>query len=117
MLLICVLVASLGHAADQALVDRVAKAETITKEIIESIRAEWQVDTLPYFLKSCFMHKLSWELMKLKYQKKILTAIDPAATSAQPVKFVISFTGRYEACCHLHGLCNVDLAIVVCLVI
>lgn len=52
-----------------------------------------QVDKYPNFLKSCFMHKVSWEIMKLKYQKKIL------AVDSQPgknSKFVISFLGRCD---------------------
>jgi hypothetical protein len=43
-------------------------------------------------LKSCFMHKLSWELMKLKFQRKILSALKPK--EGETTKFVISFTGR-----------------------
>jgi hypothetical protein len=43
--------------------------------------------------------------MKLKYQKKILTAL--ASSSSGAVKFVISFTGRY-ACIFLH-FCEGDV--------
>jgi hypothetical protein len=89
------LVAWLGfvNADNAALIEKLNKAGVATQTVISAIRDEWHVDKLPYFLKSCFMHKLSWELMKLKYQKKILTALAPSSSGA--VKFVISFTGRY----------------------
>jgi hypothetical protein len=76
---------------EPSVLDKLEQAIIVTKATIASIKEEWQVDKLPYFLKSCYMHKQSWELMKLKYQKKILSAIAPGSNGA---KFVISFTGR-----------------------
>lgn len=84
--------ASYSVADNAALIAKIEKAHSAALATISSIREEWQVDKLPYFLKSCFMHKLSWELMKLKYEKKILAALEPSRSSA--VTFVISFTGR-----------------------
>lgn len=79
-------------ALNEELVSKLEAAGTATKGSLGSIFNEWQIDKYPLFLKSCFMHKLSWELMKLKFQKKILSALAPK--SAEKTKFVISFTGR-----------------------
>lgn len=84
--------ASFSAADNAVLIEKIDKAHGAAQATISSIREEWQVDKLPYFLKSCFMHKLAWELMKLKYEKKILAALEPSKSS--PVTFVISFTGR-----------------------
>jgi hypothetical protein len=79
------------NALNEQYFSKLQSASDITASSIDKIYQEWQIDKYPNFLKSCFMHKLSWELMKLKFQKKIMTAL--AAKS--PTKFVISFTGRY----------------------
>eukprot|EP00428_Durinskia_dybowskii_P085305 CAMPEP_0170431214 /NCGR_PEP_ID=MMETSP0117_2-20130122/41279_1 /TAXON_ID=400756 /ORGANISM="Durinskia baltica, Strain CSIRO CS-38" /LENGTH=599 /DNA_ID=CAMNT_0010690749 /DNA_START=31 /DNA_END=1830 /DNA_ORIENTATION=- len=86
------IVTSKGQVVDSAVLEKLEKAAGVAASTIASIRAEWQIDSLPYFLKSCSMHKLSWELMKLKFQKKILAAISSTPTSSK-TKFVISFTG------------------------
>ena len=80
---------NLVGALNEAVVGKLDVAAAATKQTIDSIYKEWQIDKFPYFLKSCFMHKLSWELMKLKFQKKIL-----ASFLGGKQKFVISFTGR-----------------------
>ena len=90
------IVTSKGQVVDSAVLEKLEKAAGVAASTIASIRAEWQIDSLPYFLKSCSMHKLSWELMKLKFQKKILAAISSTPTSSK-TKFVISFTGRYAS--------------------
>jgi hypothetical protein len=90
IILICCL-CTVQSLVESSVLDKLEQAITVTKSTLASIKEEWQVDKLPYFLKSCYMHKQSWELMKLKYEKKILAAIAPGASG---VKFVISFTGR-----------------------
>lgn len=75
---------------DDALV-KLSAADTTVKASISALEKEWQVEMFPNFLKSCFMHKVSWEIMKLKYQKKVLASL---SSTGRP-KFVISFTGRY----------------------
>ena len=60
------------------------------KQAVKAIFDEWKVDKYPSFLKACFMHKVGWEMMKLRYQKKIIDA----AQSNSKTRFVISFSGR-----------------------
>lgn len=66
-------------------------ASNIAETIIQSIYNEWKIDKYPKFLKSCFMHKSSWELMKLKFMYVILSAEE----TQQSKDFIISFLGRY----------------------
>lgn len=80
------------YALNEEAVNKLGAAEIAVKATIDGLRQEWQVEMFPNFLKSCFMHKVSWEIMKLKYQKKILSSLSP--TSGGRTKFVISFTGR-----------------------
>lgn len=80
------------YAINEELVVKLEATESATKKSINDIYNEWQIDKYPNFLKSCFMSKMSWELMKLKFQKKILAAL---SKPAEKTKFVISFTGRY----------------------
>lgn len=73
--------------------DFVAKLQTTaekTDQIITSIFKEWEVDKYPNFLKSCFMHKSSWEIMKFKLMDKIISA----QLSGTPKPLKISFMGR-----------------------
>lgn len=58
---------------------------------INSISNEWSISNYPLFLKSCYMHKVSWELLKLRYQRKIVNNV---INKNNKMKFVISFTGR-----------------------
>lgn len=67
-------------------------ALNITTQAVNSIYNEWEVEKYPNFLKSCHMHKVSWEILKLRYQKKILEA---ELYKDKPSTFVISFTGRF----------------------
>lgn len=69
---------------------KLTTALATSKAAVASIAKEWQIEKYPYFLKSCFMHKSSWEVMKWKYMVKILKS----AINKKNEKFVISFTGR-----------------------
>lgn len=82
------------YGINEELLAKLEVTASATKKSIDGIYSEWQIDKYPNFLKSCFMNKLSWELMKLKFQKKILSAL---AKPAEKTKFVISFTGRYKS--------------------
>ena len=73
------------------LVDKLTNAKTIAQNSVNAIYKEWEVDKYPNFLKSCFMNKISWELLSLKYQKKILEAY---LFKDKKSVFVMSFTGR-----------------------
>ena len=93
LLLSCALIHT-SSAINEELISKLESAASAAKASTDSIYKEWQVDQFPNFLKSCSMHKLSWELMKLKLQKKILSAL---ANANNKPKFVISFTGRLVA--------------------
>ena len=67
-------------------------AVNITTYAVNNIYNAWEVDKYPNFLKSCHMHKVSWEILKLRYQKKIIEA---ELYKDKPSTFVISFTGRF----------------------
>ncbi|KAJ1394190.1 hypothetical protein B484DRAFT_407962 [Ochromonadaceae sp. CCMP2298] len=87
------LVLCASAAVQQINVDLVSKlndAIAVSQKSIEHIFDLWDVKTYPNFLKSCTMTKLSWELLKLKFQARILESLEP---SEAPAKFVISFTG------------------------
>ena len=86
------LTVNMSLAQNEELISKLKLAAAVTKGSIVSIFNEWQVDKHPLFLKSCFMSELSWEIMKLKFQKKILSAI--VTRNVEKTKFVISFTGR-----------------------
>lgn len=70
--------------------EKLEKAKTVTKDTIDGISKEWQIEKYPNFLKSCFMHKHSWEYLKWKYMSKIVLS----EMHQQPEKFVMSFSGR-----------------------
>ena len=99
MLLLCLVIVLCHMSMVVAINDEVffvSKLETAakaTKASLDLIYKNWQIDKFPYFLKSCYMHKASWEMLKLRFQKKILAAL--TSTSVEKQKFVISFTGRY----------------------
>jgi hypothetical protein len=92
LLLLCA--AQVAQAINEDLVAKIDLAVGTTQTSIDAIFDLWDVKTYPYFLKSCTMHKMSWELLKLKYQARILESLRRAESDA-PTKFVISFTGRF----------------------
>jgi len=93
VILVCWTLCVLGvFGINEELVAKLESTTTATKKALDDINSEWQIDKFPNFLKSCFMHKMSWEMMKLKFQQRILTAL---AKPTEKTKFVISFTGRY----------------------
>jgi hypothetical protein len=80
---------SLSQASEE-LKSKLKAALDKTTTTLESLSKEWEISQYPNFLKSCYMHKSSWEVMKWKYMMKILNA----AVNQKKEKFVISFTGR-----------------------
>jgi hypothetical protein len=69
---------------------RLAEALGKTDEILGSIFQRWQIDKYPNFLESAAMTKTSWDVLKLKFEQRILQA---AKSSFKGEKFVISFMG------------------------
>jgi len=82
------------HRADgldnEAFIIKMKNALKVTNETIDSIYSEWKVAEYPLFLKSCFMHKSSWEIMKFKLMGRIIAAFE----SKESKPFVVSFLGR-----------------------
>lgn len=71
--------------------------ESVDKLILKQLNMisdEWKIETFPKFLKSCQMHKSSWEIFKLKLARKI------ADEDPKHKKFVISFMGSSVAAGH-----------------
>ena len=82
---------SMANASvDSGFVKKLEEAVSKVQVSIDKIYNEWQVAKYPNFLKGCFMHKGSWEMMKYKLEQKIFNAAETKTKS----NFVISFTGR-----------------------
>jgi hypothetical protein len=60
-----------------------------TDNILKKISDRWEISKYPNFLNSVAMTHTSWEVMKLKFQRKILES----ATGIKDVKYIISFMG------------------------
>jgi len=65
-------------------------AVNVTDRILHGIWDKWKIDKYPNFLQTAAMTHTSWEVLKLKFQQRILKA---HSASYQQQKFVISFTG------------------------
>lgn len=90
ILLLIVLLVCKVAADNKAIFEKVDHAIKVAKEQIAALHQEWEVDKYPNFLKSCFMHKSSWEILKYKYLDRLLQSI----VTQKPQKFVASFSGR-----------------------
>jgi hypothetical protein len=68
-----------------------------TDNILNTLFERWQVSEFPNFLQSVEMSETSWELLKVKFQLKILTSVASSVGVDEPStdnnKFVISFLG------------------------
>lgn len=102
-LLIC---AFRAGAVNENFVQKMQSASELVTKSINSIASEWAIKEYPGFLKSCFMQKHSWELMKYKFIQKI------TAAAFHRQDFVISFTGSSVAAGH-DSLFNQSYPIVV----
>ena len=61
---------------------------------LQKLRDRWQIDKYPKFLKSVAMTTTAWEVLKLKYEKKIIQSILSSEDgNHQDIKFIISFLG------------------------
>lgn len=86
-----------AHVENDAFLSKLREAQTVNNRSIESIYNEWSVREYPLFLKSCFMHKSSWEIMKFKLMSRIISAFE----SKEKKSFVISFLGRLFLDCYI----------------
>jgi hypothetical protein len=68
-----------------------------TDKILHTLYDRWQVNDFPNFLQSVEMSETSWEVLKVKFQLKILTAVASGISMNAPLtdknKFVVSFLG------------------------
>lgn len=80
----------IAQVENDAFLSKLREAQVVNNRSIESIYNEWSVREYPLFLKSCFMHKSSWEIMKFKLMSRIISAFE----SKEKKSFVISFLGR-----------------------
>ena len=63
-----------------------------TDKILQQLFSRWKIAEFPSFLRSVAMSQTSWEVLKVKYQLKILKALSEGSTEKKE-KFVISFMG------------------------
>ncbi len=78
------------YSLNEEFVKKLDASSTKTEATLKSILTEWSVKDYPNFLKSCFMHKSSWEIMKYKMMQRVLSA----NLSKSRKSFVASFLGR-----------------------
>ena len=81
---------SVLYSTKDEFVTSLRKASLITSDILQDIVDEWQIRKYPNFLQSAAMTHTSWEVLKLKYQFKLL---DNANGSNTWNHMVISFMG------------------------
>lgn len=89
LILVLVFLGQVRGADDAVLKDRLGKSAAAIKATLKTLRERWDVDRYPNFLASAAMTHSAWELMKVKFQKKILQAHMDGRKSS----FVISFMG------------------------
>ena len=65
------------------------KASNVTSDLLIKMFDKWQISKYPNFLQSAAMTHTSWEVLKLKYQQKLLQQ----ALSSESITMVISFMG------------------------
>ena len=65
-----------------------------TERALHQLYSRWKITEFPNFLRSVAMSPTSWEVLKVKYQLKILKAMSDGSTEKKnKEKFVISFMG------------------------
>lgn len=67
-----------------------------TQKILDSMFERWKIREYPSFLNSVEMSETSWEILKLKFQRKILKALSDGGkkgSDGKVNKFVVSFLG------------------------
>lgn len=77
-------------ALNEDFVKKITSASDKTQSALKGLLNEWSVKEYPNFLKSCFMHKSSWEVMKYKFMHRVLSA----SVGNTRKSFIASFLGR-----------------------
>jgi hypothetical protein len=96
-ILVGLLFVGVGLAMNEDFVKKLDLSSSKTELALKAILKEWDVKDYPNFLKSCFMHKSSWEIMKYKLMQRVLTA----SVSKTRKNFVASFLGRWHFLVHI----------------
>ena len=76
---------------------KLESAIAATDKILNTLYERWQVNDFPNFLRSVEMSETSWEVLKVKFQSKILFGVHSGVAVNAPItdknKFVVSFLG------------------------
>ena len=72
--------------------DKVRSAMSVTMKTMDTLFDRWKVKKYPVFLRAATMSHMSYEVLKTKYQMKILQSL-ASADKANVPKMVISFLG------------------------
>lgn len=90
VLFVCIVpINSISH--DEAKL-KLLSALQVTESIVQKLFDRWQINDFPNFLTSASMSHTSYEVLKVKYQLKILQTLTATKEEEIP-KFVISFLG------------------------
>ena len=90
VLFVCIVpINSISH--DEAKL-KLLSALQMTESIVQKLFDRWQINDFPNFLTSASMSHTSYEVLKVKYQLKILQTLTATKEEEIP-KFVISFLG------------------------
>jgi len=84
------LFASVSGDVGEELKTKLTNALTACDGLLSSLDSRWQTSEYPNFFKSVAMSHTAWEVMKLKFQAKILGA---ATGDADSLTFVVGFMG------------------------
>ena len=90
VLFVCIIpINSISHEEAKK---KLLSALQVTENIVQKLFDRWQINDFPNFLTSASMSHTSYEVLKVKYQLKILQTL--TATKEEDIqKFVISFLG------------------------
>jgi hypothetical protein len=89
------IVVSLGLCLSMCLTAHVRLESAIASAdtILRSLRSRWRIDEFPNFLSSPIISHTSWQILKLKFERKILSSILNSSKHDEEVSFVMSFMG------------------------
>ena len=80
-----------NFSSKQDFMTALTKATTITTDLLKNMYEKWQISKFPNFLQSAAMTHTSWEVLKLKYQQKLLQ--QALSNEEESMKMIISFMG------------------------
>lgn len=92
LLIIYITVVAINSISHDDANKKLLSALQVSEEIVQKLFDRWQINDFPNFLSSASMSHTSYEVLKLKYQLKILQTL--TATKKEEIqKFEISFLG------------------------